>query len=361
MIVTNNDVAPHHCRLFRTPRGFVLEDLGAATGTYVNGQRVVFRVRVTPADRITLGLRVRMPWPPATPKPDPAVLRIGRAADNDLVFDYPVISPHHARVVLTAGRAWIEDLNSMHGTALGNPQRKVSRAPLRPSDLVYLGWLPVPAARILQLYKRCKIKPPPAPAPAAAPHSGEVTIRARGVSVDAARRRLLQDVSLTVFAGELVGIMGPSGAGKTTLMRVLNGYLPPDAGEVHYNGKDLYAHYRRLSPHLGYVPQDDILHCELTVREVLTYGAGLRLPSGCPASVLNERLANVIRQLGLEGTEDVPIGAPGQRGISGGQRKRVNLALELLTDPLVLFLDEPTTGLSSEEALSVLRLLRDLA
>jgi ABC-type multidrug transport system ATPase subunit len=168
-------------------------------------------------------------------------------------------------------------------------------------------------------------------------------------------------VSLTVFPGELVAIMGPSGAGKTTLLRTLNGYTPPAAGEVLYNGKDLYAHYRQLSGRLGYVPQDDILHYELTVRQVLAYGARLRLPSTCRAAVLNERLAEVARQLGLKGTEDVFIGSPGQRGISGGQRKRVNLALELLTDPLVLFLDEPTSGLSSEEALSVMRLLRELA
>lgn len=362
VIIEEEAVAPHHCRLFRTPRGFVLEDLGAAAGTFVNGRRVQFRARVTPADRITLGRDVPVAWPSATPAPvsDTGILRIGRAADNDLVLDYPVISPYHARVVLASGRAWIEDLNSVYGTALGNPHRKVSRAPLSPNDLVYLGWLPVPARRILQQYERSEDKPRPASAPLGPPPS-EVTIRARGVAVDAGRRRLLQDVSLTVFPGELVGIMGPSGAGKTTLLRTLNGYTPPAVGEVLYNGKDLYAHYRQLSGRLGYVPQDDILHHELTVRQVLSYGARLRLPSACRAAVLNERFAEVVRQLGLKGTEDVFIGAPGQRGISGGQRKRVNLALELLTDPLMLFLDEPTSGLSSEEALSVMRLLRELA
>lgn len=363
VIVKDTSVAPHHCRLLRTPRGFVLEDLGAVAGTFVNGQRILFRARVTPADRVTLGRTVPMPWPSALPTPpvDPTVLRIGRAADNDLVLDYPVISPYHARVVLAAGRAWIEDLNSVHGIALGNPHRKVSRAPLSSSDLVYLGWLPVPAARILPQYERDDRKQRRASAPPSASPSGEVTVRARGLAVDAGHRRLLEDVSLTIFPGELVGIMGPSGAGKTTLLRALNGYTPPAAGQVLYNGKDLYRYYRQLSGRLGYVPQDDILHHELTVREVLSYGARLRLPSSCPAAVLNERLAEVLRQLGLQGTEEIHLGAPGQRGISGGQRKRVNLALELLTDPLVMFLDEPMSGLSSEEALSVLRLLRELA
>ncbi len=363
MVVEGTAVAPYHCRLLRTPRGFILEDLGTAAGIFVNGVRVSFRARVTPADRITLGLKVPMPWPAAAPAPmsDPAILRIGQAPDNDLVFDYPVISPYHARIVRAAGRVWIEDLKSAHGTALGNPHRKVSRAPLSPNDLVYLGWFPVPAARLLGQYDRAGTKPRPAISPAAEPSVEEVTIRARGVAVEASRRCLLQDVSLTVFPGELVGIMGPSGAGKTTLLRTLNGYTPPTAGEVLYNGKNLYAHYRQLSGRLGYVPQDDILHHELTVREVLAHGARLRLPSSCSASMLEQRLAEVVRQLGLEGTEDVLIGAPGQRGISGGQRKRVNLALELLTDPLVLFLDEPTSGLSSEEALSVMGVLRELA
>ncbi|HEY7330060.1 MAG TPA: ATP-binding cassette domain-containing protein [Gemmataceae bacterium] len=363
VVIKDRGIAPQHCRLLRTPRGFIIEDLRSEAGTFVNGRRVRFRARVTPADRITLGPAVPMPWPSATPvsAADSGVLRIGRAADNDMVLDYPVVSPYHARVVLASGKAWIEDLNSDHGTALGNPHRKVNRAPLTPTDLVYLGWLPVPARRILQQYERSESKPRPAPVVAPAPSPGEVTIRARGVAVDAGRRRLLQDVSLTVFPGELVGIMGPSGAGKTTLLRTLNGYTPPVAGEVLYNGKDLYAHYHQLSGRLGYVPQDDILHHELTVRQVLAYGARLRLPSTCRSGVLNERLAEVVRQLGLKGTEDVCIGAPGQRGISGGQRKRVNLALELLTDPLVLFLDEPTSGLSSEEALSVMRLLRELA
>jgi ABC-type multidrug transport system ATPase subunit len=358
VVVPQPGVAARHCRLLRTPRGFVVEDLGSAAGTFVNGVRVPFRARVTPADRITLGPSVAMPWPPPAAGAD--VLNIGRAPDNDLVLDYPVISPYHARVVRSEGRLWIEDLSSTHGTALDDPQRKVRRAPLSGGELVYLGWLPVPAARILAQYERAAARPRPVAAPpAAAP--AEVVLRARGVGVDSARRRLLQDVSLTVFPGELVGIMGPSGAGKTTLLRALNGYARPSAGEVLYNGKNLETHYHRLSGRIGYVPQDDILHHELTVREVLTYGARLRLPTSRPAFLLEERLGEVVRQLGLQGTEGVLIGPPGQRGISGGQRKRVNLALELLTDPLVLFLDEPTSGLSSEEALSVVRLLRELA
>src|SRR5262249_15482566 len=160
---------------------------------------------------------------------------------------------------------------------------------------------------------------------------------------------LLENVSLTVLPGELVAIMGPSGAGKTVLMTALNGYTHPVAGDVTLNGRSVYGHYWQLCPHLGYVPQDDIFHRELTVRQVLCASGRLRLPSHYTRADVETRVREVIQQLGLGGIEDVPIGTPAQRGISGGQRKRVNLALELLTSPLVLFLDEPTTGLSSEE------------
>jgi ABC-type multidrug transport system ATPase subunit/pSer/pThr/pTyr-binding forkhead associated (FHA) protein len=361
LVVPDSTVSPHHCCLIRTPRGYVLEDLGSTTGTYVNGCRIAFRARITPADRVTLGPTVRMPWPAAGTLPA-NVFRVGRAPDNDLVLDYPVISPYHARIVMTAQETWIEDLNSPHGTALGRPEQKITRAPLTPRDVVYFGWFPFPAARLLsqlreRQMRRLALSAPPDPVPG----NGQITVTAKNLAVEAAGRCLLQDVSLTVWPGELVGILGPSGAGKTTLLKALNGYTVPAAGAVLYNGKDLQAHYRQFSGHLGYVPQDDILHHELSVRQVLAYGARLRLPRARGGGPLAQRVHEVVQQLGLAGTEDVVIGPAGQRGISGGQRKRVNLALELLTDPLVLFLDEPTSGLSSEEAVAVMRLLRDLA
>ncbi len=154
---------------------------------------------------------------------------------------------------------------------------------------------------------------------------------------------------------------GPSGAGKTTLMNALNGYTPPTAGSVLFNGRDLYTHYAEFQGMVGYVPQDDIMHRDLTVGQALYYTARLRLPNDFSEDEIHQRIQEVISQLGLEGTENVLIGSPDKTGISGGQRKRVNLAMELLTDPAVLFLDEPTSGLSSEDALMVMRLLRRLA
>ena len=190
---------------------------------------------------------------------------------------------------------------------------------------------------------------------------GNVTIEARNLVVAVPGRRLLNNVSLTVFPTEFVGLMGPSGAGKTTLMNALNGYTRPTGGQVLLNGNDLYECYAQFATYLGYVPQDDIIHRELTVGEALYFTARLRLPGDYRQSEIRNRVREVLKQLDLEATEHVPIGSAEKKGISGGQRKRVNLAMELLTDPLVLFLDEPTSGLSSEDALLVMRLLRRLA
>ena len=110
-------------------------------------------------------------------------------------------------------------------------------------------------------------------------YRGNVSIEARGVTIDVPGRRLLEGVSLTIYPSELVALMGPSGAGKTTLMNALNGYTPPTAGSVLFNGRDLYAHYAEFQGVVGYVPQDDIMHRDLTVGQALYYTARLRLPA----------------------------------------------------------------------------------
>ena len=164
-----------------------------------------------------------------------------------------------------------------------------------------------------------------------------------------------------MLPGELVGLMGPSGAGKSTLISALNGYCPPASGNVTINGTDLYEQYDEFRGMIGYVPQDDIMHADLTVQEALYFSARLRLPTDYSDNEIRQRIQKVIKDLGLEGTEHTRIGNAELRGISGGQRKRVNVAMELLTDPPLLFLDEPTSGLSSEDALSLMKLMRILA
>ena len=162
--------------------------------------------------------------------------------------------------------------------------------------------------------------------------------------------------------------MGPSGSGKTTFLLALNGYLPPQTGRSLINGQSLYtASYNKFRNSIGYVSQDDIFHPELTVFEALYYTAKLRLPIDTTETEINARIDNVLIQLGLMDLRkkidirNVIIGSAEKKGISGGQRKRLNLAMELLTDPSLLFLDEPTSGLSSEDAVIVMDVLRTLA
>jgi ABC-type multidrug transport system ATPase subunit/pSer/pThr/pTyr-binding forkhead associated (FHA) protein len=458
LVISAPAVSSRHCRLTETPQGFVLEDLGSANGTFVNNQRIVRPVLLRSSDRITLGPTLQLPWPPtvasaATPAAPVTVspsgsrtvvaanvLSIGRTPDNDIVLDFPMVSGHHARIVLGGRQAIIEDLGSTNGTSLGQPGQRITRAPLNPDDVVFLGSLRIPAARLLagqgmgeamttvevrgssvtfgrnpdceqvldapmvsgrhaRLYRQgqdliledlgstngtflngqrvlapCLVRPGDVIGLGSyrftltdggnlkkADFRGNATLEARGVAVKAGGRTLIEGASLTIYPSEFVGLMGPSGAGKTTLMNALNGYTPPSGGRVLFNGQDLYEHYDQFRTCLGYVPQDDVMHRDLTVGQALYYSARLRLPSDYSADDIRARIQAVLRQLDLEGTEDVLIGSAEKKGISGGQRRRVNLAMELITDPLVLFLDEPTSGLSSEDALTVMKVLRGLA
>lgn len=171
-------------------------------------------------------------------------------------------------------------------------------------------------------------------------------------------RVAIHPVSFEVPQGRLVGLMGPSGAGKSTLLRLLNGQLRPSSGRVYLNGQDIHAEARRIQGLLGYVPQEDLLIEELTVRENVYYAARLAYPIDEEAHRATEK---TLSQLGLLPIADLQVGSPLRPIISGGQRKRVNIALELVRQPLVLFIDEPTSGLSSSDALQVVELLQALA
>lgn len=373
-------VSGRHCRLSRQGDGtFRLEDLGSTNGTFVNGRRIAAPVTVGPEDRVTLGRSEPLPWdelqgrPRPGPRRDPvpgshpshhrrtppesgagtidlgpgsSPLLVGRDPACDVAIDHPMVSWHHARLHRDGDLLVVEDLGSTNGTFVEG-RRVRERAAVRIGEAVGVaGTLLVVTAPGRLLRRELH---------------GNLTVEGREVTVDVPGRRLVEAVSLTLFPGELVGLMGPSGAGKTTLMMALNGYTPPAGGRVLFNGQDLYGNFAQFRLDLGYVPQDDIIHRDLTVRQALAYTARLRLPRDTRAREIRRRIAKVLAQLGLEGTEDVLIGSPAKKGISGGQRKRVNLAMELLTDPSVLFLDEPTSGLSSEDALMVMEVLRTLA
>eukprot|EP01060_Flectonema_neradi_P012123 TRINITY_DN1901_c3_g1_i1.p1 TRINITY_DN1901_c3_g1~~TRINITY_DN1901_c3_g1_i1.p1 ORF type:complete len:674 (+),score=95.99 TRINITY_DN1901_c3_g1_i1:63-2024(+) len=175
------------------------------------------------------------------------------------------------------------------------------------------------------------------------------------------KKKILREVNVDIEPNTLCSIMGSTGAGKTTLLNMLAGRIEPTSGSVTVNGKS----YKEISiqKRLGYVMQDDKLLPTQTVREALMFCAKLALPESTPESVREQRVSSIIKELGLQDVENSVIGStvPGQRGISGGERKRVAIGLVLLPDPDILLLDEPTTGLDSFTAESVIDTLSDLA
>ena len=153
-----------------------------------------------------------------------------------------------------------------------------------------------------------------------------------------------------------MAVVGPSGAGKTTLLNALTGFRPATSGTVLYSGWDLYDSYEALRHRIGFVPQDDVLHPQLTVRRALEYAAELRFPPDVSKAERKGEVARIMEQLGILARADLPI-----RQLSGGQRKRTSIALELLTRPSLLILDEPTSGLDPGIERAVMQLLRRLA
>jgi ABC-type multidrug transport system ATPase subunit len=170
----------------------------------------------------------------------------------------------------------------------------------------------------------------------------------------------LQNVHIAEQGGKLIGIMGASGSGKSTLLNVLNGAEPPSSGRVLVNGINIHEDPNAVQGVIGYIPQDDLLMEDLTVFENLYYAARL-----CFGQYEKHEIARIVektlQQLGLSETRDLKVGSPLSKTISGGQRKRLNFGLELLREPTILFVDEPTSGLSSRDSENIMDLLKELS
>jgi ABC-type multidrug transport system ATPase subunit len=268
------------------------------------------------------------------------ILRIGRAPENDMVITDLRVSRTHAELRSAGGAYEIVDVGSRSGTYV-NGQR-VERAAIGPDDLIGIG----PSTfhlvgDVLTEYM----------------DTGAVSLSAHDLTVTVDKGKVLLDhVSFPLGEKCLVAVIGPSGSGKSTLLRALTGLRPADQGTVSYDGRDLYRDYSELRSRIGLVPQDDILHTQLTVRRALIYAAELRFPDDTRQHERKARVDEVLQELGLDHRRDNRISA-----LSGGQRKRVSVALELLTKPSLLFLDEPTSGLDPGLDKSVMQMLRGLA
>lgn len=272
------------------------------------------------------------------------VMRIGRALENELVVSDLQVSRHHAEFHATPdGRFEIRDLGSHNGTYVnGQPLHKSGSALIGPNDIVGVGHstFRLVGDRLEEFVD-----------------TGEVSFSARHLTVTVdGGKQILKDVSFGVPEKSLIAVIGPSGSGKSTLLKALTGYRPANQGDVLYDNRNLYKQFAELRQRIGLVPQDDILHKELTVTKALKYAAKLRFPADTTEAERQSRIHEVLAELKLDIHKDKRV-----TSLSGGQRKRVSVALELLTKPSLIFLDEPTSGLDPGMDRDVMQLLRGLA
>jgi ABC-type multidrug transport system ATPase subunit/pSer/pThr/pTyr-binding forkhead associated (FHA) protein len=296
----------------------------------------------------------------------PAVRTIGRTPGNDIVVSHPQVSSRHAHVEQSDGRVYVTDLGSANGTYVnGHRLAPGQRVEIANGQKIYVGPMPLQlqlgAAGAVEVVNEAYAEERWAGRPLYEIEAWQLYLEVADRDDKAKMKVLLDNVSFKALPGDMIALMGPSGAGKTTLLLTLNGYLPPTQGLVRINGEDLYSIYDLLRGSIGYVPQDDLVHAELTVYEAVRYSAKFRLPPDYSDAEIDARVQQTLRDLGLDSIAQLEIGAPEKKVLSGGQRKRVNIALELVTDPVILYLDEPTSGLASDDAASLIALLSDLA
>src|SRR5579875_1773399 len=365
IVIAESIVSAHHAQVVREGDHFVFIHPHPSRGKTLNGlwyhgQRIrgdqpfrkvlvkgdIFRIGDEHGTMITLtyddgaGVATEtLPELPPVPLTAPK-LTIGRIPNNTIVLDHPQVSSHHAVLENVEGSYRIIDTNSTNHVYV-NGQLATNQV-LRAGDEIRIGpyRLTFTGTELRQYDESNSIR------------------------VDALHLKktgnnqviLLNNISLVIPPRSFVALVGGSGAGKSTLMDALNGLRPAHAGTVLYNGEDYYRNLAAFSTQLGYVPQDDIVHRELTVERALYYAARLRLPGDFTQEQIDKRINEVLEDVEMTERRSLLVSK-----LSGGQRKRVSIALELLANPSIFFLDEPTSGLDPGLDRKMMALLRRLA
>ncbi len=363
IVVESEGVSRRHARIDRRDWGWEITDLGSTNGLLYQGRPIQNRPLID-GDVVNIGTSVALQFraPQATgavsglgqgypaaqaggrelsldlPTRGPLVL--GRSDNAGFTMSHPQVSRTHAQIVRAGEGFVLEDLGSAAGTYVNG--QLVQRHLLTEGDVVRIG-----SSRLVLEQGHLRVTD----------EEGNLRIDAFNLQrVVGKGLRILQDVSLSIYPREFVAIVGGSGAGKSTLLKALCGFNPADAGMVLLNGSDLYQNFDAYRYDLGYVPQDDIIHRELQVIKALDYAARLRMPGDTSEQERRQRVLEVLHDLDLQATVDRPV-----RALSGGQRKRVSIGVELLTRPSLFFLDEATSGLDPGTELQMMKLLRRLA
>ncbi len=341
---------------------WTIEDLGSQRGTLVNNVRISEKTPLKSGDQIILG-PVTLAFGKSV-EPDPNAseplgipgtiifrnrlvqsvplsdrLIFGRSPDVDVQLNDPIVSRRHAEIEEGSNGFRVVDLHSRAGSFVNG--RRFDEHQLVIGDQLQLGpFYFAFTGNELQRIQRVS--------------AGKMI--AVSLNRKAGSTLILQEASLVVEPGQFIGILGPSGSGKSTLLNALSGLRPADSGQVLVDDIDFYSHLDQLRQLFGYVPQDDIVHGELTVKEALTFSAKLRLPAGTPEREIETLVKQMMSNLGLGERENLQIAL-----LSGGQRKRVSVGVELLRRPPLIFLDEPTSGLDPFAEFKLMELLRRLA
>jgi ABC transport system ATP-binding/permease protein len=383
VLCLNDDltVSRHHAQLALGANGYLVTDVGSSDGTYLNDTRLQSFIphKISDGDRLTLGTVFQFtfigvpipepakPLPPSTMPVDrttvspfdsgavtdnvPAQrlnlrgrssLSIGRDPTNDMVINHPSASRYHAQIKIQSGRYTLFDLNSTNGTFV-NGDLVVGSHALEPGDAIRIG-----STQMVFNMDETLIK---------TNDEGNLRIDAMKLNkVVSKELNLLNDISLSIQPREFVAIAGVSGGGKSTLLDAISGFRPATSGSVYVNGIDLYKNFNAYRTEIGYVPQRDIVHMELTVEDALQFAAKLRMPLDTTPAERHQRVEEVMSELNLTVRRDVQI-----KKLSGGQLKRVSIGVELLTKPSLFFLDEATSGLDPGIETELMQLLRELA
>jgi ABC transport system ATP-binding/permease protein len=276
-------------------------------------------------------------------RPAPQPITIGRAADSGIGISDVLASRHHASLVATPAGVQIRDANNVNGTFVNG--ERIKEKTLKENDVVTIGNVDLVFSGG-NLVRRAE--------PAAS--TGTLEARDVGVTIEDGEVTLLDRVSLTAGPGMLTAVIGPSGSGTSTLLKVLVGISQPTSGAVKFDGRDLYAEYASLRSRVAMVPQGDVVHRELTVAQALNIGAKLRMPPDTTEHERQQVISRVLEELEMTAHADTRVDK-----LPVGQAKRVSVALELLTEPSLLVLDEPTTGWDPALDRQVMMMLRRLA